>query len=217
MTVTTGDLGAERLILGRYTAPNLITFGAAAASLGACAAAGRQLVAGSMLLLLTAGILDGIDGPVARKYHKIPEDKEFGGQLDTLVDLMSWGLVPSVISYSLGLRGWVDLVILYFYVACAAIRLCHFTVYGAETSDGVRYFRGVPSAYASFIYPISLALGCLLAPGSLAVTLRGTHIVLGFLFILNVPVRDTRSLTWLWVATLGVPAVYWGVAWWLGW
>ena len=197
------------MILGRYTLPNLMTFTAAALSLMAAVFAAWGHLPPAMLFLLYAGVFDSLDGPLARRLHLTPEDKQFGGQLDTLVDLTSFGFAPALISYSLGLTAWSDLAILYFYLACAMIRLSHFTVHGTERKEGVTYFHGMPSTYACFIFPIALGVASFLPSGSSAAILRLTHLAVGILFILNIPVRDIRSIKWLMLGGLVAITAFW--------
>jgi len=193
------------MILGRYTLPNLVTgLGLTLALLGAVLAGQGNLPA-AMLCLLYAGVSDSLDGPLARRLHTLPEDKQFGAQLDTLADLISFGIAPVLISYAAGLTSALDLVLLLAYLACAILRLCHFTVHGTERQAGITYFRGMPTTYAAFIFPLALAAATLLPAELLLTILRFTHVIVAALFILNVPVRDIRSYRGL--VPIGVVAI----------
>lgn len=197
------------MILGRYTLPNLVTgVGLTLALLGAVLAGQGNLPA-AMLCLLYAGVSDSLDGPLARRLHTLPEDKQFGAQLDTLADLTSFGIAPVLISYTAGLTGPFDLALLLAYIACAILRLCHFTVHGAERLAGVTYFRGMPTTYAAFIFPLALALASFLPAEAQPTLLRFTHLIVAALFILNVPVRDIRSYRGLVPIGVVVITLFW--------
>lgn len=197
------------MILGRYTLPNLVTgLGLTLALLGAVLAGQGNLPA-AMLCLLYAGVGDSLDGPLARRLHTLPEDKQFGAQLDTLADLTSFGIAPVLISYATGLTSAFDLMLLLAYLACAILRLCHFTVHGTERLAGVTYFRGMPTTYAAFIFPLALAGASLLPADARPTILRFTHVIVAALFILNVPVRDIRSYRGLVPIGVVVITLFW--------
>ena len=107
-------------------------------------------------LLPLAFVLDSADGYVARARHK---QSPFGGDLDSLSDVISFGVAPAVLGFTLGLRGVWDAVILVYFVCCGVSRLARFNVTAAALSDErgkVRYFEGTP-------IPVSLLIVGVLA------------------------------------------------------
>jgi CDP-diacylglycerol--serine O-phosphatidyltransferase len=67
--------------------------------------------------------------------------------LDSLADVVSFGVAPAVLGFTLGLRGEWDVVILVYFVVCGISRLARFNVTAAELSGGsgkVKYFEGTP-------------------------------------------------------------------------
>ena len=105
--------------------------------------------------------LDALDGRIARMTGT---ESEFGLQLDSLADVISFGIAPAVLSYAWGLQslgrlGWAAG---FMFVACAAMRLARFNVQSAGGGDK-RYYVGIPSPAAAavvaatvFIYPSGL-------------------------------------------------------------
>mmetsp|Transcript_7893 Transcript_7893/g.13961 ORF Transcript_7893/g.13961 Transcript_7893/m.13961 type:complete len:234 (+) Transcript_7893:95-796(+) len=86
---------------------------------------------------------DLIDGWVARKRYSSP----FGGDLDSLADLISFGVAPATLGFTLGLRGIWDSVILVVFVVCGLMRLARYNVTSEFLSDAsgkVKYYEGVP-------------------------------------------------------------------------
>jgi CDP-diacylglycerol--serine O-phosphatidyltransferase len=138
---------------GIYLLPNLFTTGAMFAGFYAIVAAiGGRYVAAAIAVFI-AGIFDGLDGRVARLTGT---QSEFGVQYDSLSDLVSFGLAPSLVLYTWSLSslrefgsawgklGWAAAFI---YAACAALRLARF-----NTQVGVadkRYFQGLASPAAA--------------------------------------------------------------------
>jgi len=96
------------------------------------------------LLILLGGIADGLDGRVARATGS---GSRFGSELDSLVDVITFGFAPAVIMYFaiLNREGW-EWLIVFLYVACAAIRLARFNV--EQAGRAKRYFHGLPSPAA---------------------------------------------------------------------
>ena len=111
----------------------------------------------AFLLLPTAFILDALDGWVARKLNR---GSRLGADLDSLADVISFGVAPAALAYTLGARGGWDVMILVGFVCCGIARLARFNVTAEELSDGhsgkVRYFEGTP-------IPTSLLLVVVLA------------------------------------------------------
>jgi CDP-diacylglycerol--serine O-phosphatidyltransferase len=103
----------------------------------------RWLVLAFVLLPL-ALIFDVADGRIARWRH---ESSALGADLDSLADVISFGLAPAALGFTIGLRGGLDAAILIYFVACGISRLARFNVTAAELSDAsgkVRYFEGTP-------------------------------------------------------------------------
>jgi CDP-diacylglycerol---serine O-phosphatidyltransferase len=110
----------------------------------------------AMLLLSIALVLDIADGKIARRRD---EHSPFGQELDSLADIVSFGVAPATLAYALGMRGILDGVILVYFVACGISRLARYNVTAGELADAtgkVKYFEGTP-------IPSSLILVALLA------------------------------------------------------
>lgn len=105
----------------------------------------------AMALLPLALVLDFADGRVARWRHK---SSKLGADLDSLADVISFGLAPAAIGFAAGLRGSLDVVILLYFVACGISRLARFNATADELSDEsgkVKYFEGTPIPTSVFL------------------------------------------------------------------
>lgn len=96
------------------------------------------------LLIVLGGVADALDGRVARATGS---GSRFGSELDSLVDIITFGVAPALIMYFavLNREGW-EWLIAFFYVTCAAIRLARFNV--EQAGRAKRYFHGLPSPAA---------------------------------------------------------------------
>lgn len=96
------------------------------------------------LLIVLGGVADALDGRVARATGS---GSRFGSELDSLVDIVSFGVAPAFIMYFAILTndGWAWLIP-FLYITCAAIRLARFNV--EQAGRAKRYFHGLPSPAA---------------------------------------------------------------------
>ena len=107
-------------------------------------------------LIPLALVFDVLDGRIARwRRHS----SAMGRELDSLADVISFGVAPAAIAYGCGMQGLYDRVVLVFFVACGVSRLARYNVTAEKLSEGgdkVRYFEGTP-------IPTSLVLVMVLA------------------------------------------------------
>ena len=100
----------------------------------------------AFVLPVFALVFDALDGYVARMNPGRPS--RLGADLDSLADIVSFGVAPAVLGYTLGLRGLWDTVFLTYFVCCGISRLARFNVTSAAlanaTTGKVRYFEGLP-------------------------------------------------------------------------
>ncbi|MEM6955954.1 MAG: CDP-alcohol phosphatidyltransferase family protein [Myxococcota bacterium] len=132
-----------------------ITLGNAACGVGAILLAFRYALEGgrfaiwwAFALLLGSLLCDVADGWVARSRRSSP----FGGDLDSLSDVISFGVAPVALGYALGLRGGWDAVVLIFFVCCGVARLARYNV----IADSMKTDAGKVSHYEGTPIPTSL-------------------------------------------------------------
>jgi len=102
-------------------------------------------------LLYVALACDVFDGYWARRSGR---QSVLGADLDSLADIISFGVAPAVLGFTLGFRGGWDIAVLTFFVACGVSRLARFNVTSDALSGGtgkVRYFEGTPIPTSIFI------------------------------------------------------------------
>ena len=108
------------------------------------------------VLVFAALIFDILDGRIARWRQKT---STMGRELDSLADVISFGVAPAIIAYGCGMQGLYDRIVLAFFVACGVSRLARYNVTAEELSGEtgkVKYFEGTP-------IPTSMALVLALA------------------------------------------------------
>ena len=151
-------------MLRSYTPADLLTIGNATCGtiaiflcLDYLATNERRFLWTAFVLLPAALVCDVLDGYVARL--NTARQSRLGADLDSLSDVISFGVAPAVLGFTLGLRGGWDMVCLSYFVVCGVSRLARFNVTAADLADAstgkVKYFEGTP-------IPTSIALVVLL-------------------------------------------------------
>src|SRR5690349_4806002 len=110
----------------------------------------------AFVLLFIALACDIFDGYWARRSKR---QSVLGADLDSLSDIISFGVAPAVLGFTLGMRGGWDMAILAYFVVCGISRLARFNVTAEALSEGtgkVKYFEGTP-------IPTSIVLTAILA------------------------------------------------------
>jgi len=95
-------------------------------------------------LVVAAGVFDVLDGRIARWRQST---SSMGRELDSLADIISFGVAPAVIAYGCGMQGLYDRIVLAYFVACGVSRLARYNITADALSDGgnkVKYFEGTP-------------------------------------------------------------------------
>jgi CDP-diacylglycerol--serine O-phosphatidyltransferase len=137
-------------MLRAYQVADLFTLANGAAGMGALLAMMSYLITAepgriylALFLMVIALVLDIGDGMVARGRG---EHSIFGRELDSLADVVSFGVAPAGLAYALGMRGAIDAVILIYFVACGISRLARYNITAAQLEEGgkVKYFEGTP-------------------------------------------------------------------------
>ncbi|WP_415886755.1 CDP-diacylglycerol--serine O-phosphatidyltransferase [Neptuniibacter sp. QD37_6] len=131
---------------GIYLLPNLFTTGALFSGFYAIVASMNGHFENAAIAIFVSMVLDGLDGRVARMTNT---SSAFGAEYDSLADMVSFGVAPSLVVFSwvlddIGKLGWFAAFI---YVAGAALRLARFNTQIGSTDK--RYFIGLPSPAAA--------------------------------------------------------------------
>lgn len=102
------------------------------------------------IFLFIAMIFDFLDGKVARISKKVTDQgRHFGKELDSLSDVVSFGVAPAIFGYTLGLQAWWEIIILLFFTTAGMLRLSRFNI-----TESHGYFEGLPITVNGFLFPI---------------------------------------------------------------
>lgn len=187
--------------LGYYNKSVILTYvGAVSAVLGISLSFSGRMT-GAMLCLIVCGVSDLFDGMLARRCKRTDEEKEFGIQIDSLTDMVSFALFPVVLSFSLGNTQWYHVAISSFYVLAAITRLGFFNV-SASVSETPSCYTGLPVTFASLIMVTAFLIGKFF--GITEIILPICLLVTGVLFILKIKITKPRGIAYVFLGLLAI-------------
>lgn len=178
-----------------------------------CAVTGHPKWA--VFCLALSGLCDMFDGKIARtKKNRTEDEKQFGIQIDSLCDVVCFGVFPIVLCYELGMRRIYSMAILVLYGLAGVIRLGYFNVMETkrqqETSENRKYYQGLPITSMSVVLPLLFVVSLIL-PGYhwFLYALHITVAVVAILFVADFKFRKptNKELTVL-VGIVGVAVLF---------
>jgi CDP-diacylglycerol--serine O-phosphatidyltransferase len=148
-----------------------------------------------LVLLMSAGICDLFDGAVARKIKRDSEEKKFGIQIDSLVDVINFLVFPVIYLYSVVGFSVVFMICAFLFILFGIVRLAYFNI-KADEDKPVKYYQGLPVTYSAMIFPFAFALKFII-PTIFEYVLMGIMFLTSILFILNIPVRKPGKIAYI--------------------
>jgi CDP-diacylglycerol--serine O-phosphatidyltransferase len=149
-------------MVGFYNYTVILTyFGVVSAVLGiGLSMYGRTSMA--VVCLMVSGFCDLFDGSIARTRERTENEKKFGIQIDSLADMVCFGVLPAAIGFSIGLTHWYESVALILYVLAALIRLAYYNVTEEELEFNENtkrvYYDGLPVTTVAILIPMIYTL-----------------------------------------------------------
>lgn len=178
-------------MLGFYDYTVVLTYLGALAGLWSIVLSARGMYLSAIYCMGAALFCDTLDGMVARtKKGRTEREMRFGIQIDSLCDVISFGVAPAAMFFTLGMKRGLDIVLLGFYCICSVIRLAYFNVLAGEAELGTKGdFHGMPVPSLTILIPALYLADRLLPQGVGVWLLRVSMGVMGFLYILDFKVK----------------------------
>lgn len=164
------------------------------------------------ICIITSGIIDLFDGVVARKITRTDVQKNVGQQLDSLVDLCSFGVAPAIFAYSYGLQDFGSIAILVIYLCANALRLAYFNCTGLIQQENQEFFTGLPVTYAALFVPLVFMSSLLMSERATAIALRVTYAALAAAMLGNFKMLKLKG-AWYGIFAIGAAATIGIYAW----
>ena len=138
----------------------------------------------AMIFLIIAGICDLFDGFIARKCKRNDIQKQFGIQIDSLVDVISFLVFPAVILLKMNTSMWWLAIL---YMIAGVTRLAWFNIHTDGHTD---YYQGLPVTFIAFFVPITYSLNI----GFNNIVFPILYSIISLLFVLNIPIKKPKSI-----------------------
>lgn len=153
----------------------------------------------AILCLALSGLCDMFDGKIARtKKNRTEDEKKFGIQIDSLCDVVCFGVFPAMICYLMGVRGALGWFCIGYYTICGVIRLAFFNVLEIErqqNEDGVNhYYHGLPITTVAIVLPLIFVVQMVLNNTTFLVLLHVMLLTVGTLFVVDFKLRKPGNL-----------------------
>ncbi len=173
-TVITSYLGIISAVIGMIEACN-----------------GKFMIA--IICLAFSGMCDTLDGKIARtKKNRTEYEKAFGIQLDSLCDVVCFGVFPVIMAYNMGMKKPLGIAVLCVYLICSVIRLAYFNVMEEErvskNPTAKKVYFGAPITTISVTMSLAFVVGLLIPNQAFIIVLHVLLLIQSFAFIINIEI-----------------------------
>lgn len=202
------------MFIGVYTIPVLVTYLGLISSMMAAVFSIDSNYKISIILLMLAAIFDLFDGMLARKLNKTEKENLFGIQIDSIIDVCSFGIVPTIIGYNMGLNTKLDLIIFGMYICGATMRLAYFNYLAlipennTDNKPKKKYFLGLPVTFSAIILPLVFVLSFVLTNSFNILFLRIAYLLIAILFVSKIKIPKP---TGVWYYIFPVLTILWSI------
>ncbi len=206
-------------MIGFYNYTVILTYLSLASSiLGMCFAFGmgadhpRPTLA--VICLMVSGLCDMFDGKIARtKKNRTEDEKQFGIQIDSLCDVICFGVLPSVIGYAVGMNSLADVPVLILFPLCAVIRLAYFNVTEEtrqkKTAEVRRTYEGLPVTSVALILPLIYSFHRDIGPECFPIVYGASLFIIAIAFITRFRIKKPGMKTMLSFIGVGALELIW--------
>jgi len=167
----------------------------------------------ALICLMVSGVCDAFDGSVASLKERTAREKSYGIQLDSLADIVNFGVFPIIIGYSIwqsvGSFFIIHAAVFSIYVLAALIRLAHFNVIEIElqgTKEKRKYYEGLPVTSVALLVPVVYSV-CDIFSFPLASVYPISLVVISLAFVLRVRIPKPRGYAIIILCLAGLPAI----------
>lgn len=179
------------MFIGFINLANVITLGGLCSSALAMFCAANHKYCLALTFFLLAGICDMTDGTAARRTKgRTDRTKVYGVQLDSLCDMVSFGVTPCIIAWFLGYNTFFDIIVYMLFLIASATRLAYFNTLTMEKADlSSKSFVGMPipfSCFSTAFLMMLLSIG--VSSAAMAWAFRLVFLLVAMLYVLRIKI-----------------------------
>ncbi|MBU0993139.1 MAG: CDP-alcohol phosphatidyltransferase family protein [Proteobacteria bacterium] len=198
------------MFLGIYNPPAAISFLGIMLSSTAIYLSFNNHFNYAVICFIYAGICDLFDGLIARKFDRTEEEKLFGVQIDSIIDMASFGITPCMLILHSGFDTKPDLFLILFYICAAAMRLAYFNVHGTKEIKGTAFYTGLPVTFSALIFPSVFILHDMACENLYRFIVRSVFFIVAVLFVLKISIPKPKGIFYFVFLLLAIfYTVYW--------
>ena len=189
--------------IGIWNKSVILTYvGMSIAVLGICLAVSGAPLRYAFACLMTAGVADLFDGAVARRIKRTPQEKQFGIELDSLADVISFAALPVVLFLSMGMTRWYHILTYIVFALCSVARLGDFNAVTADSEKAVAHYTGLPVTYCALIFPLTYLLRYVLTVDVFPFVCTAVIAAVSILEMLKIPIPKPKRTSYIFFALL---------------
>lgn len=158
----------------------------------------------AMSCLIIAGICDLFDGQLARKCKRTEQEKNFGIELDSLVDAIDFIVLPIAIFLRLQMNTWYHYIIMVIFAICGIARLAYFNIMVEDNNKPVKYYMGLPVTYTALIFPVFYLLKYILPLNIFSIIYTVLIAIVAVLNIINIKIIKPKGMAYLVFSLLAI-------------
>ncbi|MBP5275622.1 MAG: CDP-alcohol phosphatidyltransferase family protein [Lachnospiraceae bacterium] len=193
------------MFVGKWNKSVILTYiGMASAVVGMFLAFSEEKINYAFCCLMISGVCDLFDGMVARRCKRTEEEKLFGIELDSLVDVISFIALPICIFIGMGLTHIWDIFIYVAFTLVGIARLAYYNIDTADSEKAIKYYQGLPVTYVSLIFPLVYLLSIVIPDNIFSIIFEASIIVIALLELIKVKIPKPKGA---WYAIFGVLAI----------
>ncbi len=186
-------------MIGFFNHSVIVTYLGVALSLIGIVMANQGAYEYAILCLVLASACDTFDGKIARAMkNRTKEMIIFGTQIDSLCDLVCFGVTPALICYFMGLRHAWGIAVEVLFVLCGVIRLAYFNTleeirHSENSQEPTSYFRGLPITSIAIIFPVVYLFHPLVSHETFSVILGIMLLTVAFFYIFDFKIKKPSN------------------------
>lgn len=147
----------------------------------------------SLLFLMFASLIDIFDGTIARKFKRTEKEKQFGIEIDSILDTINFGVIPIIIYLNMGYSSWYNYIISFLYLSVITMRLAYFNT-DLVNLKGINKNYEIYYGFPVTTIPMFLILGFLICSiTKLKLIMPLTMIISMILFITKIKIKRYKN------------------------
>lgn len=160
----------------------------------------------AIFCLIGSGICDAFDGYLARRHENTPQQTRYGVELDSLSDVICFGVLPVIIAISNSEALYLYIASVFF-VLCGIVRLAYYNMLAGEEDNDSHYFVGIPITTSAIIFPIAYIILYYTNIGLIGIVGSILFLLLGLGYVLPLKVKKLTNLGKVILSAIGIISI----------